>query len=449
MSSLGLWLGVLLGLSIGHSHGWWWSGSSNDESEGTQTPASETTLGTTVLTTVPSTVPSTAPATVPSTAPATGPTTAPATVPTTEPTIEPLRIEGTDDPDVEAVAKGEDMGSGGGSRVGSAWNGEAEVEHASGSESGSWSLSGSGVEPESGPTIKPHAWSPLWEKKETITVQTNWPVGGDNTRVLAEDAKPEKFLTKTDLSSMDEYVSSVAGSHGDSITSQLNISINNSSEIVSIYQNTSNSSSSNWHDDLSNSTEYFYDLLTAERNRNFIARETPVTESPHCVLVDSALPFCHDLENSSFTVPNFFNQSSVEDVQAFLGEWAFLMESGCHHAVEWFFCLLAMPRCGVPGLSPQMPCRSFCELLIDSCWTLLQDRRLPVECSSLPEESDDGNQCLSVSTRKGKGRLECILLKRCILNQRPPVCRLCRSPVLEHFLFICPSCFACLRSVWS
>lgn len=391
MSSVGLWLGVLVGLCIGHSHGWFWFDSSKDNSKSTQTPAYVTTLGT--------------------------------TLPTTVPTREPLSTEGTGATNVDVLAKGEELGSGGRSRVGSAWNEQsnAEVEHGSGLEtgsgsgSGSWSLSGSGVEPESEPTVKPATWSPLGENQEINKVQANVSIGEDNIHVLAEDTELEKNATKADLSETDELIGKVAGSPGDPITSQLNISINISSESVSGYRNTSNSNSSGWHADLNNMTQYSHeysvsnDLLTVESDRSFFARETHATESPRCVLVESDFPFCYGLNTGSFTVPNFLNQSSVEDVQALLGEWAFLIQSGCHHAVEWFFCLLAMPRCGVPGLPPQMPCRSFCELLIDSCWTLLQDRRLPVECSSLPEESDDGSQCLSVCTQKGKGGLECHL----------------------------------------
>ncbi|GAA6093447.1 collagen type XVIII alpha 1 chain a isoform X1 [Tachysurus ichikawai] len=381
MSSLGLWVGVLVGLCIGHSHGWFWLDESKDKSVGTPTPAYVTTLG----------------------------KTDPATVATTE----YQSTKGTDALDVDVLAKGEEKGSEGGSSIGSAWNeqskAEAKVEHGSGLEpdSGSWNLSGSGVEPESEPTIKSETWSPL---QEINNIQTNLSTGGDNIHAVAEDMKLEKNLTKEDLS---ETAGTVAP--GDPILSQLNISINISSESVSGYRNISNSNSSNWHADLNNMTQYSHeysvsnDLLTVESNQSFSASEAPATESPHCLLVDFDLPFCHSLKNGSFTIPNFLNQSSVEDVQSFLGEWAFLIQSDCHNAVEWFFCLLAMPRCGVPGLSPQMPCRSFCELLIDNCWTLLEDRRLPVECSSLPEEGDDGNQCLSISTQKGKGGLECHL----------------------------------------
>lgn len=411
MPSLGLWLGVLVGLCIGHSQGWLWFNNPKDDSKSTQTPAYFTTLGTTLPTSVPAT--------------------------------ESLRTEGTSASGVDVLTKGEEMRQ---SRAGSAGNeqSKAEVEHGSGLESdsgsGSWSLSGTVVEPESGPT--PATLSALLEKQELNTVQINLSTVGDTFHVLAEDTKLQMNLTKADVSQMDEHIAKAAGSPGDPITSQFNISINISSESVSSSRNTLNSNSSNWHADPNNTTQYSHEYsvsngsLTVESDDSFFARETPATESARCVLVDSDLPFCHGLEKGSFTVPNFFNQSSVEDVQALLGEWAFFIQSGCHHAVERFFCLLAMPRCGVPGLSPQMPCRSFCELLIDSCWTVLQDRRFPVECSSLPEESDDGKQCLSVSTQKGKGGLECHLffspLKRCILNQWPPVCGSCHSPVLRR-----------------
>ncbi|CAB1328330.1 unnamed protein product [Coregonus sp. 'balchen'] len=67
----------------------------------------------------------------------------------------------------------------------------------------------------------------------------------------------------------------------------------------------------------------------------------------------------------SFAVPNFISHSSVEDIRAVLG--------------MFFFCLLLVPRCGEgpPGLPPPRPCHSFCEVLRDSCWTVLDDGRLP------------------------------------------------------------------------
>ncbi|KAF0026136.1 hypothetical protein F2P81_020873 [Scophthalmus maximus] len=80
-----------------------------------------------------------------------------------------------------------------------------------------------------------------------------------------------------------------------------------------------------------------------------------------------------------------------------MNKWAWLLNSHCHHSLEWFFCLLLVPKCGSPGA---LPCRSFCEVLQDSCWALLDEGHLPVECHTLPEDEDDGYQCLSVSNQK-------------------------------------------------
>uniref|UniRef100_A0A3Q0QVJ8 Collagen alpha-1(XVIII) chain n=1 Tax=Amphilophus citrinellus TaxID=61819 RepID=A0A3Q0QVJ8_AMPCI len=123
-------------------------------------------------------------------------------------------------------------------------------------------------------------------------------------------------------------------------------------------------------------------------------------ESPQCLLVDTALPFCSSMVGQRFVVPNYFNQSSVEEVQALLNEWAWLLSSQCHHSLEWFFCLLLVPKCGSLAPLPVLPCQSFCEVLRDSCWMLLDEGRLPVECHTLPDEEDDGYQCLSVSNQK-------------------------------------------------
>uniref|UniRef100_A0A3Q3KRJ9 FZ domain-containing protein n=1 Tax=Monopterus albus TaxID=43700 RepID=A0A3Q3KRJ9_MONAL len=121
-----------------------------------------------------------------------------------------------------------------------------------------------------------------------------------------------------------------------------------------------------------------------------------VVESPQCLLLDTALPFCSFMVGERFVLPNYLSQSSVEEVQALLNEWAWLLRSHCHHSLEWFFCLLLVPKCGSQGPLPVLPCRSFCEVLRDSCWMLLDEGRLPVECHTLPDEEDDGYRCLSV-----------------------------------------------------
>lgn len=125
------------------------------------------------------------------------------------------------------------------------------------------------------------------------------------------------------------------------------------------------------------------------------------TEPPQCLLLDTALPFCSYMVGEKVAVPNYFNHSTVEEVQSVLSEWAWLLRSRCHHSLEWFFCLLLVPKCGSVVQLPVLPCQSFCQVLLDSCWTLLDEGHLPVECHTLPDEEDDGYQCLSVSNQKG------------------------------------------------
>lgn len=128
---------------------------------------------------------------------------------------------------------------------------------------------------------------------------------------------------------------------------------------------------------------------------------TALAESPQCLLLESSLPFCSSMVGQQFAVPNYLNQSSVEEVRALLRDWAWLLNSKCHRSLEWFFCLLSLPKCGA---AVRMPCRSFCEVLKDNCWTLLDQGHLPVECQALPEEEEeeeDGYRCLSVSNQKG------------------------------------------------
>lgn len=135
--------------------------------------------------------------------------------------------------------------------------------------------------------------------------------------------------------------------------------------------------------------------------KNHTAKSALVIASPQCLLLDTALPFCSSMVGERFVVPNYLNQTTVEEVQVLLNDWAWLLKSHCHHSLEWFFCLLLVPKCGSMVQLPVLPCRSFCEVLRDSCWTLLDKGRLPVECHTLPDEEDDGYQCLSISNQKG------------------------------------------------
>lgn len=132
-----------------------------------------------------------------------------------------------------------------------------------------------------------------------------------------------------------------------------------------------------------------------------VAKSALSVKPPQCLLLDTALPFCSSMVGERFVVPNYLNQSSVEEVQVLLNEWAWLLKSPCHHSLEWFFCVLLVPKCSSLAPLPVLPCRSFCEVLRDSCWALLDEGRLPVECHTLPDEEDDGYRCLSVSNQKG------------------------------------------------
>lgn len=191
------------------------------------------------------------------------------------------------------------------------------------------------------------------------------------------------------------------------------------------------------HDD-GNTTQYSLEYSVSDHLL------TNQSDTPRCLPIDSKLPFCTRTGSKSLAVPNFLNQSSVEEVQGVLAEWAWLLRSRCHHSLEWFFCLLLMPRCRPPGLPSPLPCRSFCEVLRDSCWTLLDEGRLPVECHSLPEEKHDGYQCLSVSNQKGNSRLKCHPLEKrdafstsitCLSVTSPPVQKgFCLSVVLCRVL---------------
>lgn len=127
------------------------------------------------------------------------------------------------------------------------------------------------------------------------------------------------------------------------------------------------------------------------------------SEAP-CLPVPSDWPVCSGKMPKFFTLPNFFNHTSVEQVGEVLQTWAGLAKAGCHPNAEWFLCLLLAPGCpSAPALQP-LPCRSFCHFLRDSCWASLEGGRFPVECDLLPERAQEAGRppaCVSVSKWKG------------------------------------------------
>ncbi|KAK2917405.1 hypothetical protein Q8A73_004151 [Channa argus] len=150
--------------------------------------------------------------------------------------------------------------------------------------------------------------------------------------------------------------------------------------------------------------------------------ESALESSPDspCVPVPSDWSICSSKQSKVFSLPNFFNHTSVEEVGVVLQEWAWLTRAGCHNGVEWFLCLLLVPGCPSAALPLHLPCRSFCHMLQDSCWASLENGRLPVECHLLPESAQEPGRpaCVSVSNRKGNpgGRI-CGFGKRSALEK--------------------------------
>lgn len=147
-------------------------------------------------------------------------------------------------------------------------------------------------------------------------------------------------------------------------------------------------------------------------------------DSTNCLPRGSGWPFCVSHGEVTFSVPNFFNHTQAEDVVAVLSEWDWLLRSGCHHGLEWFFCLLLAPRCHQPSEKSGivlLPCRAFCEVLLDSCWTVLQERGLPVACHTLPEGPEPSQPCITVSNHKGKTEMHLklvpLVLSVCVIHR--------------------------------
>lgn len=135
---------------------------------------------------------------------------------------------------------------------------------------------------------------------------------------------------------------------------------------------------------------------------------TNIPSTSPCFPVPADWPICK--QPKFFTLPNFFNHTSVEEVEAVLNKWVWLKRASCHHSTELFLCLLLAPRCSLPA--SHLPCRSFCHVLQDSCWGSLENGSLPVDCHLLPESEQEFETpgCATVSNQKGNtGGLKCIL----------------------------------------
>lgn len=159
------------------------------------------------------------------------------------------------------------------------------------------------------------------------------------------------------------------------------------------------------------------DLLTSTKATTSTASRNNHTETSldlpkltpsvaHCLPVPTNLPFCHKLGIETFLLPNYLNHSSVLEVKAALHDWEGLLKSHCHLYLEWFFCLLLVPRCNTSSpVPPPVPCQGYCKALQDACWDLLKGVGLPVSCDALPKE-DSGASCVYIHFLTGSETLE-------------------------------------------
>lgn len=168
-------------------------------------------------------------------------------------------------------------------------------------------------------------------------------------------------------------------------------------------------------------------VTSPQTDQPLVGRSGSAPESPRCLPLDPDLPFCTGTGQKSFSVPNFLNQSSVGEVRAALGAWAWLLRSGCHPSLEWFYCLLLAPPCPAPGRPPApAPSRAACQALEDGCWGVLRGGGggLIVPCPALPnperpEYGPDRRARPCPCARQGNGGLECIPAG---MHFQPPVC---------------------------
>lgn len=124
--------------------------------------------------------------------------------------------------------------------------------------------------------------------------------------------------------------------------------------------------------------------------------------SSRCLPLPPSLPVCSSLGIRRSWLPNHLHHSSGEEVLVAAQAWEGLLRSHCHHFLAWFFCLLMAPPCGTGPLPALPPCRQFCEVLEDACWSHLDGGRLPVTCASLPAQED--GYCVFIGPAAGNGR---------------------------------------------
>uniref|UniRef100_A0AAV2LD66 FZ domain-containing protein n=1 Tax=Knipowitschia caucasica TaxID=637954 RepID=A0AAV2LD66_KNICA len=116
-----------------------------------------------------------------------------------------------------------------------------------------------------------------------------------------------------------------------------------------------------------------------------------------CLPVPPDWPICASERPAFFSLPNFLNHTSAEQVGAELRRWAWLVQAGCHSGAEVFLCRLLVPACSQHAGLVRWPCPEFCYGLQDRCWQVLEDGDLPLGCDLLPRS----DHCVWVRSYKG------------------------------------------------
>ncbi len=156
-----------------------------------------------------------------------------------------------------------------------------------------------------------------WDQNSTVDWNNNVTV---RTPVISSKLLHSKTGNNKSLSEEVEHEINVKGSSGDAIGSGLGSGLTM---------------------DLAQEGKTTATNLTGtrvtDRRISIISTSTFTEDSTNCLSRGSDWPFCLSHSEVTFSVPNFFNHTQAVDVVAVLNEWGWLLRSGCHHGLEWFF----------------------------------------------------------------------------------------------------------------
>ncbi|XP_078681276.1 uncharacterized protein LOC144916137 [Branchiostoma floridae x Branchiostoma belcheri] len=124
--------------------------------------------------------------------------------------------------------------------------------------------------------------------------------------------------------------------------------------------------------------------------------------SCNCEGIPPSFTLCRVLPYVNAGFPNPFNHKTVQEVRdpAFLNNFQTLSDSRCHPEVNELICALLLPNCNQTQSRHQLPCRSWCEEVRDSCKNQALISSLP-SCGIFPNSScyniapsvKDGDEC--------------------------------------------------------